>query len=290
MGKAVGIAARLLLLLAAASSLGAQVAQPATSGEHGRVVQSLAGEWRLRLDPRAVGEGEGWFTMQLAGQTMALPGTTDLAGIGYALDPDTMRYPVAFLDSEWPGRAAVARADEAGHLVRRHMYLGKAWHQRSILVPDDWGDRTVELFLERALWGTQVWIDDRFVGSGDRLVAPHRYELSGHRARPTPADGVRGQRTPAPDRDHRPRLRSGDPVPLERDRGAPRAGRSAVPGRNETERAPGFMNNPGPACAVGSAQMAACPALATTCGPQGAPRSSRPRAHGPHVRISGLRC
>ncbi|MEW6072824.1 MAG: glycoside hydrolase N-terminal domain-containing protein [Planctomycetota bacterium] len=143
----------------------------------GSSIRSLAGEWRVRLDPAATGEAERWFAASLGGQPISLPGTTDLAGIGLALDPAAMRYPVPFVDSEFPGRGPVARLDEAGHLVRTHAWIGPAWYQRTFLVPEAERGRPAELQLERVLWASRVWIDDRFAGECDSLVAPHRFEF-----------------------------------------------------------------------------------------------------------------
>jgi hypothetical protein len=35
----------------------------------------------------------------------------------------------------------------------------------------------VELFLERAHWVSQVWLDDQFIGTQDSLCIPHGYDL-----------------------------------------------------------------------------------------------------------------
>jgi len=137
----------------------------------------LVGEWQVRLDPEDVGLGERWFAAPIEGSPMRLPGTTDLAGLGHALDEESMTYPVDFPGSQWPGRGPVQRLDEAGHLLRRHMYLGKAWYQRTIDVPEDYAGRHMELFLERVTWASEVWLDGVHIGGDDSLVAPHRFDL-----------------------------------------------------------------------------------------------------------------
>lgn len=138
---------------------------------------SLAGEWQVRLDPKGEGQLGQWFTGPIAGTEISLPGTTDLAGIGYPLDFSTMSYGTPFTDSEWPGRPAAERLDEAGHLVRRHMYLGKAWYQRTIQIPETWHNRRVVLELERVMWQSDVWVDDQYFGSKDSLTTAHRFDL-----------------------------------------------------------------------------------------------------------------
>ena len=142
-----------------------------------RPTLALAGEWTVTLDPDDVGVEARWFARALTGQPIQLPGTTDLAGIGYALDTETMSYVVPFEDSRFPGFGPVKRADESGHLTRTHMYIGAAWYQRTVHVPEGWSDKNVQLLLERVLWSSHVWIDERPVGHFDSLVAEHRYDL-----------------------------------------------------------------------------------------------------------------
>lgn len=136
----------------------------------------LAGEWRFALDPENRGEAEQWH-LQTLSDTIALPGTTDQARKGYPLRKDSMDYGVAVPESDWPSKRAPARADEAGHLVRDWFYVGKAWYQRTVDVPKEWKDKHLRLLLERVLWRSDVWIDERLVGNADSLAAPHWLEL-----------------------------------------------------------------------------------------------------------------
>ena len=139
--------------------------------------QSLAGDWKVRLDPEGNGQIEQWFANPIEGEKIALPGTTDLAGLGYPLDRESMSYDGAFVDSSWPGVEPTERVDETGHLVREFMYIGKAWYQREIEVPEDWQDRRLFLQLERVMWKSEVWVDDQYFGSNDSLTTAHEYDL-----------------------------------------------------------------------------------------------------------------
>ena len=117
-------------------------------------VLSLAGSWRIQLDPERRGEAAGWFNTKLPGR-IRIPGTTDQAKLGSAVE-----------------------AVDQGHLVRAHRYIGPAWYQRDVVVPAGWEGRHVELLIERALWTTRVWVDGEPVaGVEDSLVAPHRHPL-----------------------------------------------------------------------------------------------------------------
>jgi Glycosyl hydrolases family 2, sugar binding domain/Glycosyl hydrolases family 2, TIM barrel domain len=140
-------------------------------------VQSLAGTWQVRLDPEDQGRTQEWFIDRIDGRAIRLPGTTDLAELGFALDRKSMSYPVPFADSVWPGRAAAKRLDQAGHLVRTHMYIGKAWYQREIEIPPSWSGRLLTLSFERVMWQSELWIDGQSFGRQDSLTTPHQYQL-----------------------------------------------------------------------------------------------------------------
>jgi hypothetical protein len=137
---------------------------------------SLQGTWRFALDPRNEGEPQQWFKRELPDR-IPLPGTTDQAGKGYRLNRDTMNYEVDVLRTQWPGTELPKRADEAGTLVREWFYVGKAWYQRDLEIPPTWRGKHVQLRLERAIWRSRVWLDDRFIGTDDSLAAEHRYDL-----------------------------------------------------------------------------------------------------------------
>jgi len=132
-----------------------------TLAGHSQQTISLAGTWKVRLDSLKTGEQQQWYK-QLSGQSIHLPGTLDDAGIG---TPDTL---------------TAARLDKQVllHLTRRHSYIGYAWYSREIVIPRSFADKAIELFLERILWTTTVWIDGREAGSRESLTTTHRYDVS----------------------------------------------------------------------------------------------------------------
>ena len=115
----------------------------------------LRGTWSFQLDDNQVGQQERWFEKDLK-DTISLPGSTDEAGFGLKSEPDPVR------------------------LTRDHRYVGPAWYQKTIEIPTAWRGKRVELFLERAMWETKVWLDDLYVGSAESLCVPHRFDLSGY--------------------------------------------------------------------------------------------------------------
>ena len=160
----------------AVSSLPAMKAARANRERH---FLSLAGTWRLRLDPKDEGISDNWAGARLrTSDSISLPGTTDLAGFGFALDTKSMRHATPYPPvTRFPGVSEPTRADAQGNLVRRFWYVGPAWYEREIVIPKSWGGRTVTLAIERALWKTEVWLDGRHMGSCDSLVAEHRHVL-----------------------------------------------------------------------------------------------------------------
>jgi hypothetical protein len=56
-------------------------------------------------------------------------------------------------------------------------YLGVAWYQREIDIPAAWRGKRVGLTLERTRWQTNVYLDEKEIGSCHSLVAPHEYDL-----------------------------------------------------------------------------------------------------------------
>jgi hypothetical protein len=114
---------------------------------------SLAGEWRLRLDPGDAGVDGRWYRAPFP-DVIRLPGTTDLAEKG-----ESTHLPAC------------------GHLSRATQYIGPAWYQREVNIPGEWSGKHASLFLERCLWQTQLWVDDRLVGTQDSLCTPHLHEI-----------------------------------------------------------------------------------------------------------------
>ena len=141
----------------------------------------LAGEWAYALDRDDAGIDARWFDRSLGGRLM-LPGSLSGQGIG---DPITANTPWTggIVDKSWFTAPGQAKYRVPGNvkvpfwLQPETYYKGVAWYQRDLSLPEDWRDRRVVLFLERAHWETRVWLNDRFIGSNDSLSTPHEYQL-----------------------------------------------------------------------------------------------------------------
>ncbi|MDP4292569.1 MAG: glycoside hydrolase family 2 TIM barrel-domain containing protein, partial [Bacteroidota bacterium] len=64
-------------------------------------------------------------------------------------------------------------------LTPEKYYVGAAWYQKEVTIPDNWKGKRIVLFLERAHWETTVWIDGKKTGMQNSLCTPHQYDLAG---------------------------------------------------------------------------------------------------------------
>jgi len=127
--------------------------QPSGICDSGQVI-SLAGEWAFKLDPQQVGDKEQWYQKSLP-DVSKLPGSTDEAGYGTRTTKKSLT-----------------------ELSRVYRYVGHAWYQKEIAIPQSWAGKHITLFLERCLWVTNVWVDGRMMGMQESLCVPHIYDLS----------------------------------------------------------------------------------------------------------------
>ena len=111
---------------------------------------SLAGEWRFALDRQDFGIREQWFSRNLPDK-IQLPGVLQAQGYG---DPISIHTPwvLTLYDHFWYLRADYAAYTNAGEVKvpflcqpPRH-YLGAAWYQRDVDVPQDRNGKHLTLF------------------------------------------------------------------------------------------------------------------------------------------------
>lgn len=107
---------------------------------------SLEGVWKVI--PGEKNEGKEY--------EIHLPGTLDEAGIGEEFcEVDIWR------------------------LNRVKKYVGPAWYTTKFKLDYVSANRHVELFLERCMWRSDVWINGEYAGCEDSLCTPHVYNLDG---------------------------------------------------------------------------------------------------------------
>ena len=145
-------------------------------------VMDLAGTWKVRLDPGDAGIEQSWQGADFDA-IIQLPGS--LAEQGFGDDPT--------FDAPWiaDNRALLKLKESkfAPYLTDENLkmpcwlqpekiFVGAAWYQKEVEIPQAWEDKRIILFLERPHWETRVWVDDTFISAENALGAPHIHDLS----------------------------------------------------------------------------------------------------------------
>ncbi|MFO0892466.1 MAG: glycoside hydrolase family 2 TIM barrel-domain containing protein [Isosphaeraceae bacterium] len=143
----------------------------------------LSGSWRLRIDREDRGLRENWHAGPLAGDdTVQLPGMMQAQGKGDPVSEHT-RWTGQIVDRSWFTAPEYARYRQPGNIKvpfwlqpDRH-YVGPAWYQREIEIPESTSGHRLTLTLERPHIETRAWLDEKSLGTSNSLSTPHRYVL-----------------------------------------------------------------------------------------------------------------
>lgn len=144
--------------------------------------RSLSGEWRFALDSNNVGEKENWAMRSLQEQ-VKLPGSLQEQGKGYDINVNT-QWTGNVADKSWYTGEKYAKYREPGNikipfwLTPDKYYVGVAWYQKEIEVPESWADKRIQFEFERTHWETSLYVDGQKIGHQNALHVPHRYVLS----------------------------------------------------------------------------------------------------------------
>jgi len=142
---------------------------------------SLAGQWSFKLDPKDAGRQEKWYAGKLP-ESIELPGSTAENGYGDNLSVDT-KWTGRIVDKSWLTEDKYERYRQPGSvkipfwLTPVKHYVGPAWYQKQIDVPQSWHGKRIVLLLERCHWETKVWVDETAAGMQDSLCTPQLYDL-----------------------------------------------------------------------------------------------------------------
>lgn len=145
---------------------------------------SLSGKWAFQIDREDKGIREEWFNKTL-NDRINLPGsmpeklkgddvtvrtrwTGSLYDISYYFNPYMEKYRI-------DGQVKLPF-----FLTPDKHYVGVAWYQKRVTVPDSWKGERVVLFLERPHIETTVWINRQEVGMQNSLCVPHVYDLTSY--------------------------------------------------------------------------------------------------------------
>lgn len=143
---------------------------------------SLSGNWAFQIDREDKGAREEWFGRILEDR-INLPGSMPEKLKGDEVTVRT-RWTGSLYDSSYYFNSYMEKYRIDGQvklpffLTPDRHYVGVAWYQKRVSVPDDWKGERVVLFLERPHIETTVWVNRREVGMQNSLCVPHVYDLT----------------------------------------------------------------------------------------------------------------
>lgn len=132
---------------------------------------NLTGNWDFSLD------SINW------NHTINLPGSMASNGIGEDISIYT-DWTGGIVDSSFFNSPSYEKYRKQGNvkvpfwLQPVKYYKGKAWYRKKIMIPADWNQKDISLFLERCHWESRLWIDGVEAGMQNSLGTPHRYDLT----------------------------------------------------------------------------------------------------------------
>lgn len=141
----------------------------------------LEGQWLFQEDAKDQGIDEKWFDKKLS-ETIALPGSMTSNGKGNDITLNT-QWTGSIYDSTFYFIPRFKKYREPKPkfpfwLTPKKRYVGAAWYQKEVVIPNNWQQKHINLFLERPHTETILWIDGVKIGMQNSMVAPHEYDLS----------------------------------------------------------------------------------------------------------------
>jgi hypothetical protein len=142
----------------------------------------LSGVWQYELDRDNIGLNENWQNKKFT-KKLNFPGSLTTNKIG---DPPN-------LNTKWTGGiwdSSFFRLDKyipyrkddnfktTIWLQAAHYYVGPAWYQKEVIIPQSWKGKTMDLFLERCHWQSTLFIDGEMIDSKNSLSTPHFYKIA----------------------------------------------------------------------------------------------------------------
>ncbi|MEO1584285.1 MAG: discoidin domain-containing protein [Planctomycetota bacterium] len=143
----------------------------------------LSGTWSFAIDPEDRGDADGWASGGPLDGELRLPGSLQSQGFGEPpsrTGPWTTNLGVSMLADE--RFELYTSDDDFGNpfwLTPKRLYVGVAWYEREVDIPQSWDGSRIELYLERAHWGTTVYVNGEQVGPQQTsLGTPHVHDLT----------------------------------------------------------------------------------------------------------------
>ena len=149
-----------------------------------RQTQSLAGEWKFRIDSLDRGISENWYSDSFEeGETVLLPGSMaeNNKGFDVSLTQDWMgqiRDSSYFTENKYYRYRQPNNIKFPYWLKPVKYYAGTAWYQKEVEIPEEWNGKRVILYLERCHWESLVFINYKKIGNQNSLATPHEYDIT----------------------------------------------------------------------------------------------------------------
>lgn len=145
----------------------------------------LAGTWRFVLDPADTGISAAWPATSLPG-SIRLPGSLQDQCLGQPVTADTPWTANVQDRSFWtsPRHERDRRPGDVrmpSWLTPTNHYVGPAWYQKIITIPDSWRGLRVTARFERVHWFSRLWLNNVEIPSvgesHESLGVPHVFDL-----------------------------------------------------------------------------------------------------------------
>lgn len=126
-------------------------------------VIDLSGKWRYETDTEDIGITEEFYMRRLENGNFTLPGDACSNKVGKKFEP-----------------CSEMTRETVRALRPAYEYIAPLWLQRDFVLPENFEDKNISLFLERVNIASDLWIDGEKIGRGIiELSTPHIYNLSG---------------------------------------------------------------------------------------------------------------
>lgn len=123
-------------------------------------ILDLHGKWNYELEDQGREAGE-WVPHEFKNQGFLIPGTTASNRVG---DPVVIEREMS--------KEAVKRLRE------EYKFLGVVYYQTDFALGDEFKQKEIELYIERVLFESVVYVDGKMVSMRNSLSVPHTYNLT----------------------------------------------------------------------------------------------------------------
>lgn len=142
----------------------------------------LSGKWEFQIDRNNAGIKERWFNKQLT-DNINLPASMPemLKGDNPTINT---RWTASLYDSSYFFNPYMEKYRTEKNfkvpffLTPDKYYVGVAWYQKEVVIPADWKNERILLFLERPHIETRVWVNSKQAGMQNSLCVPHVYDIT----------------------------------------------------------------------------------------------------------------